>query len=378
MKKVRVMIVEDSDVVRQYLEHIISRDPRLEVVAAVGSAEEALRRLVRASPDVISMDIRLPGMNGFDATKRIMAERPTPIVVVSASVESEDLKITMNALRAGALTVLEKPTGTTHEDYSAMAERLCTQLVIMSEVKVVTQRRDRTGGGVIGPVQQKLPAAVRAPVERAGFISANMGMPGMGMLGIVASTGGPNALVQVLGDLGAGFSLPILLVQHITSSFLEGFASWLGGVCPFRVEIIHDGVAPIPGVVHVAPADHHLVLAGGRLRADRGAPVSAQRPSGTVLFESMARDLGPRALGVLLTGMGADGAGWICSRSARRAVTPWPKIRPPRSCMACPARRCGWVRCANRCRCRPLARGSRCSPFKRKLPDGPAVSHFDC
>src|SRR3712207_1133488 len=117
MKKIRVMIVEDSLVVRRLLEFLIGRDPRLEVAAAVASAEEALRVLDRVSPDVISMDIRLPGMNGFEATQQIMTRKPTPIVVVSASVESDDLKISMNALRAGALAVVEKPVGTTHRDY---------------------------------------------------------------------------------------------------------------------------------------------------------------------------------------------------------------------------------------------------------------------
>src|SRR5712692_4851085 len=151
MRKVRVMIIEDSAVVRQFLEYVIRRDPRLEVVAAVGTAEEALGILERVSPDVISMDIRLPGMYGFEATQRIMATRPTPVVVVSASVEAEDLKISINALRAGALAVVEKPVGTRHEDYESLAERLCTQLAIMSQVKVVGQRIDRglrfgTGG----------------------------------------------------------------------------------------------------------------------------------------------------------------------------------------------------------------------------------------
>src|SRR6266853_6447303 len=129
MKKISVLIVEDSKVIREFLEYIIGQDPRLEVAGSVGSAEEALRILDRASPDVIfpdviSMDIRLPGMNGFEATQRIMAERPTPIVVVSASVESEELKISMNALRAGALSVMEKPLSANHADYDQMAGRL--------------------------------------------------------------------------------------------------------------------------------------------------------------------------------------------------------------------------------------------------------------
>src|SRR5713101_9808330 len=140
MKKIRVLIVEDSQVIREFLEYIIGQDPRLEIAGSAGSAEEALRILERAAPDVISMDIRLPGMNGFEATQRIMAERPTPIVVVSASVEKEDLRITMNALQAGALTVLEKPVGTSSAEYEALAERLCTQLAIMSQVKVVRRR----------------------------------------------------------------------------------------------------------------------------------------------------------------------------------------------------------------------------------------------
>src|SRR5258708_22802899 len=140
MKKIRVLIVADSKVIREFLDHIIGKDPRREIVGAAGSAEQALLMLDRAAPDVISMDIRLPGMNGFEATQRIMAEKPTPIVVVSASVEKEDLRITMNALRAGALTVLEKPVGTSSAEYEALAERICTQLAIMSQVKVVRRR----------------------------------------------------------------------------------------------------------------------------------------------------------------------------------------------------------------------------------------------
>jgi two-component system chemotaxis response regulator CheB len=289
MKRIRVLIVEDSKVIREFLEHIIGNDPRLEIVGAVGSAEQALLILDRASPDVISMDIRLPGMNGFEATQRIMAERPTPIVVVSASVEKEDLRITMNALQAGALTVLEKPVGTSSAEYEALAERLCTQLAIMSQVKVVRRR------GTARPTHR----LERPLVPHPG---------GPRMLGIVTSTGGPSALVQLLGGLRSDFPLPILLVQHITSSFLEGFGSWLEGACPFSVVIVRDRVVPARGKVYVAAQDRHLRLERGGLQVDAGDPVCAQRPSGTVLFESMANTLGAGALAVLLTGMGEDGA----------------------------------------------------------------------
>src|SRR6266568_1916886 len=179
MKKIRVLIVEDSKVIREFLEHIIGNDPRLEIVGAVESAEQALLILDRVSPDVISMDIRLPGMNGFEATQRIMAERPIPIVVVSASVEKEDLRVTMNALQAGALTVLEKPAGTSSAEYEALAERLCTQLAIMSQVKVVRRRSPAAPNRHPTSKIQHLPGAYR-------------------VLGIVTSTGGPSALVELL------------------------------------------------------------------------------------------------------------------------------------------------------------------------------------
>src|SRR5262245_2751768 len=122
MKKIRVLIIEDSTVIRQFLEYIVGSDPRLEVAAAVDSAEKGLELVHAISPDVVCLDIRLPGMSGFEATRRIMSEKPTPIVVCSAS--AEDLKITMNALRAGALAVVEKPVGSTRENYQALAQRL--------------------------------------------------------------------------------------------------------------------------------------------------------------------------------------------------------------------------------------------------------------
>jgi len=293
MRKVRVMIVEDSAVVRVLLEYCIGRDPRLEVCATAASAEDALRALDVLVPDVIAMDIRLPGMDGLEATRRIMSTRPVPIVVVAASVEAGKWNaIPMEALRAGALSVVEKPVATTHIAYEAMAQRLCTQLVIMSQVSLVRQY----AYGVLAPANGYNPRSCD-------------GKPGVfRMLGIVCSTGGPAALVQLLGALGRTFPLPILLVQHMTASFIGGFASWLDGVCPFAVTVVKDTCTPVAGTLFLAPAERHLRLNAGRLCLDAGEQVSFQRPSGTVLFHSMAQDLGASALGVLLTGMGDDGA----------------------------------------------------------------------
>jgi two-component system chemotaxis response regulator CheB len=302
MKKIRVMIVEDSAVISALLEYTIGSDPRLEVCATAASAEKALRILEDSSPDVIAMDIRLPGMNGLEATRRIMSTKPIPIVVVASSIESGAWSaIPMEALRAGALSVLEKPVGTTHADYEAVAKRLCTQLVIMSQVHLIRRRAIGEANSWDG----------RNP-------GSGEGRPGrFKMLGIASSTGGPAALVQLLQALGPAFPLPILLVQHMTATFLQGFASWLDTVCPYSVTIVDSFCRPVPGALYMAPAEQHLRLDTGRLLTDAGTPVSFQRPSGTVLFQSMAQSLGADALGVLLTGMGDDGASGL--QSIRRS-----------------------------------------------------------
>jgi two-component system chemotaxis response regulator CheB len=302
MKKIRVLIVEDSQVAREFLEHIVSEDPRLEVAASVASAEEGLRILAKVSPDVISMDVWLPGMNGFKATQRIMSERPTPIVIVSASAANTDQRVTIQALQAGALAVIEKPAVSSLEEYDLLAKQLCTQLAIMSQVKLVRMRR------------QPRPSQL-AP----GQAGASPG--GYRMLGIASSTGGPNALVRLLGRLGPSFPIPIALVQHITSGFLEGFAAWLESSCPFEVEIVRETSIAEPGKVYVAAADRHLIASPTKLSARAGAKICGQIPSGTVLFTSMATTLGAAALGVVLTGMGSDGAEGLLAVRKRGGYT---------------------------------------------------------
>lgn len=295
MRRTRVMIVEDSAVVREMLTLIIAADPRLEVCATARSGEEALRILEDVSPDVISLDILLPGMDGFEVTRQIMCRRPTPIVVVSASGDAQDeTSLSMKALAAGALVAMEKPRGNSRGLWGSAATGLCTQLAIMSLVKVVRQR----------PVAVM---AARAP-DRANTPDCCVPKLPFSMLGIAVSTGGPGALVELFAGLGPEFPLPILLVQHMTDGFVESFAQWLAGACPLEVTIVEDGQAPVPRKIHMAPADRHLRLDGGVLKLTRGTRVCMHRPSGSVLLESMASSLGGTAIGVVLTGMGEDGA----------------------------------------------------------------------
>ncbi len=308
----RVLVVEDSTVVRRLLAHIIAGDPRLELAGAVESAEEALLAIPRLLPDVISMDIRLPGMDGLEATRRIMALYPTPIVVIADGVEDASLRISMNALRSGALAVVQKPGGVLSRDYAAAAGTIATQLAIMSQVPVIRRR-------------QPVPAASARLAAEAPASTDPARAAGVAVLAVAASTGGPPALARLLGGLPATFPLPVLLVQHMGAAFIEGFAGWLDGLVPMHVALARHDEPLRPGRVLVAPGERHLGLAEGRdgqLRAqlDDRPPVSGQRPSATLLFESLV-PIGRRGLGILLTGMGEDGATGLAAMRRAGAFT---------------------------------------------------------
>jgi two-component system chemotaxis response regulator CheB len=299
MDQVRVMIVEDSPTVREYLRQAITADPRLAVVAECESAEQALASLNRAAPDVISMDIHLPRMGGLEATRRIMETRPTPIVIVSRSVNAEELDSTMDALRAGAVSAVEAPSCKRQGTLPDSAARICRELAVMSQVKVIRQRFNHS---------QRQPVArlPHVPIPFCPVVKPSDQRASL--IGIVASTGGPHAVETVLATIGSGYPIPIVLVQHMTASFHAGFISWLDRISPQNVTEARHGEFPQPGHVYVAPSDKHLMVRGNRLTLENGPPVSGQCPSGSVLLRSMADALGSHAVGVLLTGMGNDGA----------------------------------------------------------------------
>ncbi len=301
MRKIRVLIVEDSAVVREHMASVVGEDGCLEVAAAVPSAEEALLVLDTASPDVIALDIHLPGMDGFEATRRIMSVRPTPIVIVSAAVRSDESDVAMRALEAGALAVLEKPVGSAHQDFATLAGRLRTQLRIMSEVKVVRQ---------YGPRLTRARALARETIETAEISSPVSGRPvhAPRMLAIAASTGGPQALARILRALPPDIKAPIVVVQHMTTSFVEAFAAWLATVCALPVSLVRQAEIPKPANVYLAGPGLQLRVEPGLLVAEPADPGRPRYAPGTVLFDSMAKSVGCDALGVLLTGMGDDGA----------------------------------------------------------------------
>ncbi len=283
-----VLVVEDSPTARALLVRILESDPTLKVVGLARNGLEAVALAGQLRPDVITMDIRMPGMDGFVATKRIMHQVPTPIVVVSN--ESDNLDTAFNATRAGALTVIAKPSGPGSPNHEATCRRLITTVKLMADVKVV--RRWATGflQAPEIPPQVPLQGGQKAVVAMA------------------ASTGGPAALYQILRALPTDFPLPILVVQHIAQGFGQGMVSWLSGATELSVKLAEQGGRLSAGQVLVAPDDRHLVIrSASRISLRPRTEREGVCPSADLLFESVAQAFGRRALGVILTGMGRDG-----------------------------------------------------------------------
>jgi two-component system, chemotaxis family, protein-glutamate methylesterase/glutaminase len=285
----RVLVAEDSPTARRLLVEILRADPGLEVVGEARDGLEAVELVHRLRPQLVTMDIQMPHMDGLEATRRIMTEVPTPVVVVSTLVE-RDIQTSMSALRAGALAVLQKLVGPESPDFERESRHLRDTLRAMSAVKVVRHWPQRAS------VPPPRPAVAPGPRSRPAVVA------------IATSTGGPAALHRIFSELPADFPLPILVVQHIALGFAEGMARWLDSVTPLKVKVAEDGEPLKPGTVYVAADDRHLgVTTDGRAQVSNAAPVGGFRPSGTFLFRATARAYGAASVALILTGMGQDG-----------------------------------------------------------------------
>jgi two-component system chemotaxis response regulator CheB len=294
---IRVLVVEDSVTVRRRICEVLGSAEGFEVVGEAADGKRAIELCAALRPDVIAMDMMLPVMTGLAATEYIMAHFPTPILIVSSSTNRGELFKTYDALAAGAVDVLEKPTG--EEPEGVWEDKLFSALRIVARVRVITHLRARL----------KPPRAVEpAPAAEARRPITNGRRIEVVMLG--ASTGGPGALADILAALPAAFDLPILLVLHIGEKFGGVLAEWLDGQSARRVAYAVDGasVGSAAGRVVMAPPGRHLVVRGGRMYLTREAERHSCRPSVDVLFESAARECGPSVAACLLTGMGRDGA----------------------------------------------------------------------
>lgn len=291
---IKVLIVDDSPAVREFLVRILSADPAIEVIGTANDGEEALEAVAKKRPDVITMDVHMPRLDGLEATRRIMETHPTPIVIVSGSTDPREVATTFRAIEAGAVAVLRTPAGIGHPDHETTTEELVQTVKLMSEIKVV--RRTLRAGG---KPQLSLAAEVlRTQVEAR-----------VNLVAIGASTGGPPVLQIILAALPADFPVPILIVQHMASGFTQGFVQWLAQTSSLPVHLAAHGELVRPGHVYVAPDEFQMrVERGGRIALTKDASENGLRPSVSFLFRSVAQVYGRDAVAGLLTGMGRDGA----------------------------------------------------------------------
>ena len=312
---INVLVVDDSPVLRRLLWRILESDPELHVAGSVDSGEAALEFLAGREVDVVTMDIHMTGMDGFETTRTIMeSDRPLPVVMVSSCWDPVEVEKTFEAMGAGAVAILGKPPGTVagSDDYS----RELLRVVKEAAASRVNRLRRRGGNATRSGERADYvnPAGGRTPpAADGGRIS---------IVAVGASTGGPQALAEFLAPLPEHFPRPILVVQHIAKGFTPGLVDWLGRAARLRVVMAREGERPEGGLVYVAPEGLHMGLGtGGLLTLSDDPPEHLVRPSASWLFRSVAAVHGGRAAAILFSGMGSDGAVELGQLRALGAVT---------------------------------------------------------
>lgn len=293
--KIKVLVVDDSKVARMLMTHVLGADPQIEVVATLNDGQEAVTFVQKCKPDVVVMDIHMPNLDGFEATRRIMEIQPVPIIICTATANPSEIVGTFRLMEVGAVACVEKPVSPASPNFDAVVGNLLQTIKLMSEVKVVRRwprkRPTKLSGKAAPEPEWKLPAV------------------GVQIIGIGASTGGPPVLQTILAGLPKDFPVPVLIVQHIARGFLAGLADWLQQTTGWQVHIAAHGMTPLPGHAYLAPDDYHMgMTTGHRILLSREEPIGNLRPSVAYLFRTLAGCYGCHALGVLLTGMGRDGA----------------------------------------------------------------------
>jgi two-component system, chemotaxis family, protein-glutamate methylesterase/glutaminase len=293
---IRVLLVEDSRIALVILKRILDSSPQIEVVGEARSGLEALTLIPKVEPDVICTDLHMPEMDGLEFTFQVMALYPRPILVISVSVQEEDAKRVFQLLEAGAVDIFPKPTAGLAANDELFKQELINKIKILSGVKVFRKKR-------------KSPSQVNnlEADDFSDFAYKSYIKPKIVVIG--ASTGGPQALQEIFTQLPADFPVPVICVQHICFGFLQGLIDWLATHCQLTIQIAQLGDMPKPGKIYFPDEQLHLELdAWGRFIYSDLPPVAGHRPSVTVSFESVAKFYGNATVGILLSGMGRDGA----------------------------------------------------------------------
>jgi len=304
--RIRVLIVDDSLVAREMLAQILATEPDIEVVGMARDGQEAVDAVAQLKPDLVTMDIHMPKMDGLAATEQIMAYHPTPILVVSSSVYGEGMGRAFDALQIGALEVIKKPEPRDWADLERIGREVIRKVKVLSRVRVITHIAGRRRG----IVEPKTP--ISAHTARAGTRS---------IVAIGSSTGGPSALLNVLGRLPKDLPVPIVIAQHIADGFVPGLVAWLDSGCKMKVLEAKQGGSAEPGCAYLAPTGSNLEVDGYTMHFSEPQAGQLYIPSADTLFISAARSFSRSAVGVILTGMGADGAAGLKRMHDAGAVT---------------------------------------------------------
>jgi two-component system chemotaxis response regulator CheB len=316
-QRVRVLIVDDSAFMRKVLQSIIATDPQLEIIGEARDGREAIAMAESLRPDVISMDIMMPHVDGLQATEAIMSKSPRPIVIVSSEAR-DGAEPTLKALELGAIDFVPKPSSGIDLDMNSIRDEICRKLKLAARVRVVRTARNMNAP-VQAPAENNPYAKTPANGNGNGASPSNgngagkpMGTPGGGrhpLVVIASSTGGPQTLMQLIPSIPRDFPGTILLVQHMPGTFTSQFSKQLAEVSGLHVKEAQHGDELRAGTIYVCPGSHHLKITGsGRIDLHEGERINGYRPCADVTLESAAAFAGPMCMGIILTGMGGDGA----------------------------------------------------------------------
>ena len=296
-RKIRVLIVEDSLVVQKLLKGIISGNNEFELVGIAENGIQANDFVLKYKPDVVSMDLQMPYMDGVEACRKIMQENPVPVVIVSSLYQPSEIETAIKVLEAGAVTILPRPFGPGHSKYLQTAKHYLNTLKLMSEVKVIKRKNLNK----IDNIQNR--------ITTNKITKNNLYKNDFKIITIGASAGGPQSINTILSGLQENFPLPILLVQHIDSHFIEGFASWLNMNSKLPVIIVNQDLKLQSGNVYIPCKNHHLILKNNEVvSVSEEKSMKGICPSVDLLFKSVGDVYGKNSIAILLSGMGKDGA----------------------------------------------------------------------
>lgn len=306
-KMIKVLIVDNSKTVQVFLNHILSSDPDIEVIGFASTGPEAFDMVRRKTPDVITIDIPMPGMDGYQTARIIMETTPTPIVIVTETGKVNDQSDTHKYIEAGALAVIIRPDPFGIAHFETFSKELIQTVKLMSEIKVVK----------LYPHKRK---EFLKPVPKINSFENDLKR--IQIIAIGASTGGPVALQTILSRLKHDLPVPLLIVQHIAPGFVKMFQKMLSATSGIRLKLAEDGELIIAGTGYIAPDNFHMGVGRyHRIVLSDQSPENGSKPSVSFLFRSVAQTYGANSLGILLTGMGKDGADELKDMKDKGAIT---------------------------------------------------------